>query len=116
MKAPHGAASATLTHLARVFATRHADVWKVPDTQAWLLRCGEYAAAAAAAAAAGAGAAAAADVPPAVLAAMLPAADARALAEVTYPQSAVNEYHFLEIAHFSDARPTLPPELSLIHI
>ena len=104
-KEPHAAQSPTLAHLVRIFATRHADVWKVPDALAWLLRCGEYAAAAAMG-----GAAVEAAVPAAARDAMMPYGDARALAEVTYPEATENEYAFLDVAHYSDARPTLPPE------
>jgi hypothetical protein len=103
---PHAAGSATLAHLSAIFATRNADIWKAPDVLAWLLCCADAAASASDAAAAGAPAEAAARLHES----QVSSADARALAEVSYPESADNEYSHLETASFSDARPTLPPE------
>ena len=104
---PPGGESATLAHLCRIFATRNAELWKIPDAQAWLLRCAEAAADAADAAAAGG---AAAEAAAALHPTQLSAADARALTDVTYPPSDTNDYAFVDVAHFTDARPQLAPE------
>ena len=104
---PHAAESATLAHLCAIFATRHADIWRAPDALAWLLRCVDAAAAAADASDASDRAAESAA---ALHEDQVPYSDARALTEVTYPDSNKNEYAHLVAASFSDARAQLPPD------
>ena len=105
---PHAAESATLAHLCAIFATRNADTWKAPDALAWLLRCAE--AAAAAADAAESSDSTGCETAEALHKDQVPYADARALAEVTYPESDSNEYAHLVASSFSDVRAQLPPE------
>jgi hypothetical protein len=106
----HGSDSATLAHLARIFATRNVDLWKTSDIQGWLLRCVEQAATAVEAATAKGGAEASAkEGSDPMDEIQMSFSDARALTECNYPASKENAFAFVDIMYFSDARPQLDP-------
>jgi hypothetical protein len=91
--------------LARIFAVRNVELWKVSDVQAWLLQCVEHAAEVVEAVHAN-------DASEATLAlhdTQFSYSDAVTLTKCNYPASKVNAFSFVDITHLSDTRPQLDP-------